>query len=101
VVRRALAGDAAARALVAECGRWLGRGLAVLVDLFNPDVIVAGTLGVVLGDFLLEPARVEMCAEALPRASAVCRVVPAQLGNRLGDVAALMAGITGLKAGRS
>jgi glucokinase len=97
VVRRALDGDPAARELVAECGRWFGRGLAVLVDLFNPDVIVAGTLGVVLGDLLLEPARVEMCAEALPRAVSVCRLVPAQLGSRLGDVAALMAGITALK----
>jgi glucokinase len=95
VVRAALDGDADARAVVAECGRWFGRGLAVLVDLFNPDVIVAGTLGVVLGDLLLEPARAEMAREALPRAVAACRLVPAGLGSRLGDVAALMAAITG------
>ena len=98
IVSRALAGDPAARELVAECGRWFGRGLAVLVDLFNPDVIVAGTLGVVLGDLLLEPARAELQREALPRAVAACRVVPAELGNRLGDVAALMAGITALRS---
>lgn len=98
VVSRALAGDLAARDLVAECGRWFGRGLAVLVDLFNPDVIVAGTLGVVLGDLLLEPARAELQREALPRAAAACRIVPAELGTRLGDVAALMAGITGLRS---
>jgi glucokinase len=97
VVRRALDGDPAARELVTECGRWLGRGLAVLVDLFNPDVIVAGTLGVVLGELLLTPARVAMCDEALPRAAAACRVVQAELGSRLGDVAALMAGIAALK----
>ena len=93
VVSQALAGDADALALVAESGRWLGRGLAMLVDLLNPDVIVVGTLGVVLGDLLLDPARAVLQQEALPRAAAACRVVPAALGSRLGDVAALMAAI--------
>ncbi len=97
VIRRALDGDPAAREIVTEAGRWFGRGLAMLVDVLNPDVIVVGTLGVVLGDLLLEPARAVVRAEALPRAVAVCRIVPAQLGSRLGDVAALMAAIVALK----
>jgi glucokinase len=94
VVSQALAGDPHAVALVEESGHWLGRGLAMLVDLLNPDVIVVGTLGVVLGDLLLGPARNVLHQEALPRAAAACRVVPAALGSRLGDVAALMAAIT-------
>jgi glucokinase len=94
VVGAALAGDASALAVVEESGRWLGRGMAILVDLLNPDVIVVGTLGVVLGDLLLAPARAMLQAEALPRAAQACRVVPAALGSRLGDVAALMAAIT-------
>ncbi|HEX9018135.1 MAG TPA: hypothetical protein VF806_03050 [Anaerolineaceae bacterium] len=65
----------------------------MLVDVLNPDVIVVGTLGIVLGDLLLEPARAVVREEALPRAVAACRIVPAALGNRLGDIAALMAGI--------
>jgi glucokinase len=97
LVRKALDGDLAAQAVVAESGRWFGRGLAVLVDLFNPDVIVVGTLGVLLGDLLLEPARAALREEALPRAAAACRVVPAQLGSRLGDMAALMAAVTALR----
>jgi glucokinase len=97
VIRRALDSDPAAREIVAEAGRWFGRGLAMLVDVLNPDVIVVGTLGVVLGDLLLEPARAVVRAEALPRAVAVCRIVPAQLGSRLGDVAALMAAIVAMK----
>lgn len=101
LINLALEGDPKASAIVKECGRWFGRGLAVLVDLFNPDVIVAGTLGVVLGDLLLEPAREEMRREALPRAVAACRVVPAELGSRLGDIAALMAGIMALKASQN
>jgi glucokinase len=93
VIRAALDSEPAALEVVAEAGRWFGRGLAMLVDVLNPDVIVVGTLGVVLGDILLEPARAVVRAEALPRAAAACRIVPAELGSRLGDVAALMAGI--------
>ncbi len=97
LVGRALENDPAALEVVAEAGRWFGRGLAVLVDVLNPDVIVVGTLGVVLGDLLLEPARAALRAEALPRAVAACRIVPAQLGSSLGDVAALMAAIVALR----
>lgn len=96
-LRKVQEGDPAALAVTAEAGRWFGRGLAVLVDILNPDMIVVGTLGVVLGDLLLAPAREVVRAEALPRAAAACRIVPAELGSRLGDVAALMAGIVALR----
>jgi glucokinase len=94
IIQSALDGEPAAKELVEEAGRWFGRGLAILVDLLNPDVIVVGTLGIVLGDLLLAPARSVMRQEALPLAAAACRVIPAELGNRLGDIAALMAAIT-------
>jgi glucokinase len=96
-VSQALAGDPSACEVVAEAGRWFGHGLAILVDVINPDVIVIGTLGVVLGDLLLEPARAVLQEEALPRAVAACRIVPAELGSRLGDIASLMAGIVAMK----
>lgn len=97
LIGRALESDPAALEVIAEAGRWFGRGLAMLVDVLNPDVIVVGTLGVVLGDLLLEPARAALRAEALPRAVAACRIVPAELGSSLGDVAALMAAIVALR----
>lgn len=96
-IHLALEGDPLAVEVVTEAGRWFGRGLAMLVDLLNPDVIVMGTLGVLLGDLLLEPARSVLEQEALPRAVAACRIVPAQLGSSLGDVAALMAAIVALR----
>jgi glucokinase len=97
LITLALANDPIARDVVRETGRWFGRGLAVLVDMLNPDVIVVGTLGVVLGDMLLEPARAMVREEALPRAAAACRIVPAELGSHLGDIAALMAGIVSFR----
>jgi glucokinase len=93
VIRAALSGDADARVLVEEVGVWLGRGIAVLVDVLNPQLVIVGTLGAVLGDLLLEPARRVVREEALPLAAQVCHIVPAQLGDRLGQVAALMAAI--------
>jgi len=91
ITRAALAGDREACQLIEEVGRWLGQGLAMLVDILNPDVIIIGTLGVLLGDLLLEPARKVLQQEALPIATAACRIVPAQLGSAIGDVASLMA----------
>jgi glucokinase len=93
LVGQALDGDPDARAVARASGEWLGRGLAMLVDTLNPEVIVLGSLAAALGDLLLEPARRVVQAEALPKPAAACRIVPAELGARLGDVAALMAAI--------
>ncbi len=87
------AGDADALAVLAEAGRYLGRGLAILIDILNPEVIVIGSLAVRLGDLVLRPAHEEVRREALPGAVAACRIVPAALGERIGDVAALCAAI--------
>jgi len=85
----AAAGDALARELVTACGEALGRALAVLVDVLNPECIAVGGLGLYLGEALLAPAREALRAEALPAAAAACRLVPAALGGALGEVQAL------------
>lgn len=82
-------GDAVARSIIRECGKKLGLALAILVDVLNPDRIVIGGLAMRLGDLLLEPARQSLRKEALAPALAVCTVVPATLGESIGDVAAL------------
>jgi predicted NBD/HSP70 family sugar kinase len=42
IVARAAAGDKAARRGLRSVGRWLGIGVANLVNIFNPDVVVFG-----------------------------------------------------------
>jgi glucokinase len=80
---------------VAEAaGEWMGRGLALLIDALNPQVIVFGSLGVVLGERIFAPARKVIAAEALPQAAAACELLPSVLGKQIGDVAALMAALT-------
>jgi glucokinase len=93
----AQAGDADALAVVRETGEWLGRGLAILLDILNPQVIVIGSMAVRLGDLLLEPARREMQREALPGTFAACQVLPAALGEQIGDIASLCAAIQGAR----
>jgi len=80
---------------VAEvAGTWMGRGLALLIDALNPQVIVFGSLGVVLGERIFGPARKVIAQEALPQAAAACEILPSVLGKRIGDVSALMAALT-------
>lgn len=85
----ALNGDPVAKQIVSITGEKLGRALAVLVDLFNPERIVIGGMAPRLGHLLFDPALAVMRLEALPQSTAACHVVPARLGERIGDVAAL------------
>ncbi|MGE0128603.1 MAG: ROK family protein [Blastocatellales bacterium] len=94
VVKAMLADDPRALEVAAEAGKWMGRGMALLVDTLNPQMIVLGSLAVVLGDRVLAPARQALAEEALPQAVAACEITPAKLGKRIGDVAALMAALS-------
>jgi glucokinase len=72
----------------------MGQGMALLIDALNPEVIVLGSLAVVLGERILGPARQVVAEEALPHAAAACEILPSVLGSRIGDVASLMAALT-------
>jgi glucokinase len=82
-------GDTVAREILETTGQRLGEVLAILIDLLNPDRIVIGGLAMRLGDLLLEPARRVIQREALDLPAHTCQVVPAILGEGIGDAAAL------------
>jgi glucokinase len=56
VTTAAAAGDERAREVVAEVGQWLGIGIASLVAVLDPEIIVVGGGVSSAGDFLLGPA---------------------------------------------
>ena len=89
VAAHADAGDALAKAIYTECGEMLGRGLAVLVDILNPERIVLGSIYARSGHLLRDAMARTLREEALPLALDVCTVVPAELGDSIGDYAAL------------
>jgi glucokinase len=84
------AGADEARVVFSRAAQAFGRGLAMIADMLNPERIILGGLGMRLQDALVEPALAILAAEALPRALAVCSVVPAALGENIGDYAALV-----------
>ena len=57
VTDAALAGDALCIELIADMGRWLGRGIANLVAALDPDLVVIGGGLSEAGELLLVPAR--------------------------------------------
>ncbi len=89
VGKAAKAGDAIAVEIMNECGKMLGYGLSILIDLFNPERIVIGSIFMRAHDELWPEAKKVIDREALPMASAVCEVVPAGLTESVGDIAAL------------
>jgi len=93
VAEAARAGDALAKRLIRGTGRRLGEALAILVDILNPERIVIGGLAMRLGDDLLMPARAVLNREALSSSASVCSIVPAALGEQIGDLAALCVAI--------
>lgn len=67
----------------------LGKGLSIIVDILNPEVIVIGGI-YTRCQHLLEPRMLEIIQkEALPNSRDVCRIMVSQLGEQIGDYAAL------------
>lgn len=83
------AGHPLARRIYEESGEYLGRCLAVLIDLLNPELIVIGSIYARSENLLREPALRMIEAEARPLSRGACRVVPAALGEAIGDIAAI------------
>ncbi|HWI42163.1 MAG TPA: ROK family transcriptional regulator [Nocardioides sp.] len=61
-VASAAESDPAVREGIARVGRWLGRGLAIVTGVLDPEAIVLGGYFAPLGDLILEPARAELDA---------------------------------------
>jgi len=90
-------GDRAAREVWRETGHYLGLGIANLIQVLNPQVVVIGTIAVHAREILLRPTRDSARRHTWPRAWRAVRIVPARLGERVGDLAALC---SALNAGR-
>ena len=82
-------GDSLAKRVYEISARQLGKGLSIVIDILNPEVIVIGSI-YARNEDIFKPLMEEVLAqEALPLANKVCKVVPAALGESIGDYAAL------------
>ena len=89
VTQAAMQGDDAAKRILAEAGRRLGQGIAGLVNVLDPQIVVVGGGAIVAGDLLLDPARAAFLdAVEGPEYRPRVPIVPAELGNDAGAVGA-------------
>jgi glucokinase len=89
VFRAAQEGDPTARSLFERTGFWLGVGIASLVTIFDPDVVVVGGGLATTGELLLAPTRASLERYVFGRAHRdLPPVAPARLGSDAGLVGA-------------
>jgi glucokinase len=91
-VTRAREGDARAREGLAQAGRYLGIGIANLVVVVTPDVVVIGGGVSAAGDLLFEPIRAELRRRVHITDLDRVRLVAAELGTLAGAIGAAVHG---------
>jgi glucokinase len=82
-------GDEIAREVVRDTAKFLGIGVANLLNIFNPDVVVIAGGVTQAGDALFEPMRAEVRRRAFRPAVEACRIVAATLPGTAGVVGAV------------
>ncbi|MCZ6676128.1 MAG: ROK family protein [Candidatus Poribacteria bacterium] len=89
VLQAARNGDALAISLMDETAYYMGWGIANLVNILNPEIVLIGTIAVAAGDLLLNPIRRTVADMAMQRPAELVQIMPAQLGDAVGDLAAV------------
>jgi glucokinase len=97
VAEAANGGDSLAKEIFEKCGTYLGNGLSVIIDILNPECIVLGSIFVRSANLLIKPMERAIAEESLPLARKVCRIVPAELEENIGDIASLSVAANNIK----
>lgn len=82
-------GDETAIEVYRICGEYLGRGLSILVDILNPQAIVLGSIFIRSKHLLLDSMKQAIEKETLPCSVGCCQILSAELGESIGDYAAI------------
>jgi glucokinase len=100
VAQAAAQGDPVAREIIEISAEYLGRGLSILIDILNPECIVIGSI-YSRNKMLFKPIMEKVLQqEAIPSALKVCKIKPAELGDAVGDYAALCVALNFLQTGK-
>lgn len=87
------AGDPDAKAIFDTVARKLGYGMALLIDILNPERIVIGSIYARQEQVLREKMWEVIHREALSYSANVCEICPPGLGEQIGDYAAITVGL--------
>jgi glucokinase len=89
VYEQAVAGDPFCREVMTDTARYLAVGVANMLNIFNPEVVVIGGGVTRAGDVLFRPLAERVRGRAFPMALEGVRVVPAELGTNAGLIGAV------------
>lgn len=89
VAQAAREGDDLALRIWRETGEYLGLGIANVVSILNPRLVVLGGGVVDVGDLLLDPVRRTVRDRAMTQLAADVTIIPGKLGNQAGIVGAI------------
>ncbi len=89
VFEAAKRGDKLAKEIISVSARYLGYGLSILIDILNPQRIIIGSIFTRNEELFRKTMEEIIKKEALPIAAKVCKIVPSQLGESIGDYASL------------
>ena len=89
VFEAAKQGDELAKELISQLAYYFGVGLANLVNIFNPELILIGGGVAKMGDLLLQPAIKVVKKRAFATSAATVKIKPALLGDDSGVLGAV------------
>ncbi len=89
VADAANSGDKMALEILTTTAQYLGRGMALIIDILNPDAIIIGSIFNKAGHLIKTKMMDELTRECLPAALNTCKILLSALGDQIGDIAAL------------
>lgn len=89
IAEYAKSGDETSIRVYDICAEKLGMGLSILIDILNPEKIVIGSVFERSGELLIKKMQAVIDREALSYSKNVCEITPAELGDSIGDFAAI------------
>ena len=96
VAKAALSGDKTALEVYRISGEYLGKGLSLLIDILNPEVIIIGSIFTRNHNLLWDSAKAQIKKEALENSASCCKILPSVLGEKIGDYAAIATALSGV-----
>jgi len=83
------AGDELGLEIYRISGEYLGKALSIFIDILNPEIIAIGSIFARSTGIIWPHAKKVIERETLVHSRKVCKVVPAALGEKIGDLEAL------------
>lgn len=86
-------GDKTAIKVYELCGKYLGEGLSILIDVLNPQLIIIGSIFERSENLIRASMQDEIDDKALALSKNACKIVPSILKEDIGDYAAITVAI--------